>query len=383
MPNRQDTSSLTRRSSTNALNTQSHCVHTLTQEEDSVLSLAATEKLLFSGGQGAHHSDIHVWELEHFQLVTNLKGHLGSILSLTLCEDGKWLFSSSGDGTVRVWDTETFKCLYHIHSSQDVGDVFSVVFSDTLNTMYIGCQNTSIQWFDFSDSNADAPQSPNITHALRSHMPRFFEGPQTVKEPEEQVTRYSIPDSGIYQNSHFGYVYCLLLGKVPNTEDEILFSGSGEGDIKLWKLHKGKPIELWKTLKVGLDAGTLTLALHDGFLFCGSQGGNIKIFDLETFQLIRSLIAHEDDVLSLVVRGSQVYSASADGAVKQWNRSFELLQTWNDHHGSVLSLTSTRDFLISGGSDKLIKVWSIGKSNAQADPMDPASGGKRGMFRKQ
>ncbi|KAG0287582.1 hypothetical protein BGZ98_004588, partial [Dissophora globulifera] len=86
----------------------------------------------------------------------------------------------------------------------------------------------------------------------------------------------------------------------------------------LWKLHKGKPIELFKTLKAGVDASTLALAIHDGFLFCGSQGGNIKIFDLETLQLIRSLIAHEDDVLALVVRGSQVYSASADGVVKFW-----------------------------------------------------------------
>ncbi|GJJ72237.1 di- and tripeptidase [Entomortierella parvispora] len=374
MSTRQDISSLSRSSSSHGVSAQtSSCLHTLTQEENSVLSLAATEKLLFSGGQGAHGSDIHVWDLEHFQLKANLKGHLGSILSLTLREDGKWLFSSSGDGTVRVWDTTTFKCLYHIHSSQDVGDVFSVVFSDALNTMYIGCQNTSIQWFDFSESKPDVPHSPNITHSLRSHTPRFFEGSSDTNEPEDQVTRYSIPESCIYQNSHFGYVYCLLLGKVPNVEGEILFSGSGEGDIKLWKLHKGRPIELWKTLKAGVDASTLTLALHDGFLFCGSQGGNIKIFDLETFQLIRSLIAHEDDVLALVVRGSQVYSASADGVVKQWHRSFEPLQTWSDHRGSVLSLASTKDYLISGGSDKFIKLWSIKKGNTQAEPVDTAA----------
>jgi hypothetical protein len=42
------------------VNSNSSCLHTLTQEEDSVLSLAATEKLLFSGGQGVHGSDIHV-----------------------------------------------------------------------------------------------------------------------------------------------------------------------------------------------------------------------------------------------------------------------------------------------------------------------------------
>ncbi|KAG0002902.1 hypothetical protein BGZ79_002102 [Entomortierella chlamydospora] len=318
MSTRHETASLSRSSSFSVPNGQPQCAHTLTQEEDSVLSLAATEKLLFSGGQGVHGSDIHVWDLEHFQLKANLKGHLGSILCLTLREDGKWLFSSSGDGTVRVWDTETFRCLYHIHSSQDVGDVFSIVFSDALNTMYIGCQNTSIQWIDFSDSKPEIPHSHNITHNLRSHTPRFFEGTTNSKELDEQVIRYNIPDSCIVQNCHFGYVYCLLLGKVPNVEGEILFSGSGEGDIKLWKLKKGKAIEPLKTLKAGVDASTLTLAIHDGFLFCGSQGGNIKIFDLETFQLIRSIIAHDDDVLALVVRGSQVYSASADGVVKFW-----------------------------------------------------------------
>ncbi|KAG0303882.1 hypothetical protein BGZ99_002567, partial [Dissophora globulifera] len=284
---------LARTTSLPVVGSQSQCAHTLTQDEDSVLSLAATETLLFSGGQGAHGSDIHVWDLEHFQLKANLKGHLGSILGLTLREDGKWLFSSSGDGTVRVWDTETFRCLYHIHSSQDVGDVFSVVFSDSLNTLYIGCQNTSIQWFDFSDSRSDIHLSPNITHALRSHTPRFFEGTYNAAAPNDQAALCCIPESCIQQNSHFGYVYCLMLGKVPNIEGEILFSGSGEGDIKLWKLHKGKPIELFKTLKAGVDASTLALVIHDGFLFCGSQGGNIKIFDLETFQLIRSLIAHE------------------------------------------------------------------------------------------
>ncbi|KAI1311038.1 hypothetical protein EDD11_003580 [Mortierella claussenii] len=371
MTTRHDTSSLSRSPSLPALSSQAQqCIHTLTQEEDSVLSLAATETLLFSGGQGAHGSDIHVWDLEHFQLKANLKGHLGSILCLTLREDGKWLFSSSGDGTIRVWDTESFHCLYHIHSSQDVGDVFSIVFSDALNILYIGCQNTSIQWYDFSDTKAEAPLSPNITHNLRSHMPRFFEGNSNTRDTEEQVIRCSISDTCIYQNSHFGYVYCLLLGKVPNVEGDILFSGSGEGDIKLWKLSKGKPIEPLRTLKAGVDASTLTLALHDGFLFCGSQGGNIKIFDLETFQLIRSLIAHEDDVLSLVVRGSQVYSASADGVVKQWNRSFEPLQTWRDHKGSVLSLTSTREYLISGGSDKLIKLWPIVKASTQVESVE-------------
>ncbi|KAF9158078.1 hypothetical protein DFQ26_008012 [Actinomortierella ambigua] len=318
------------------------CVHTLTQEENSVLSLAATPTLLFSGGQGVHASDIHVWDLEHFQLKANLKGHLGSILSLHMRSDGKWLFSSSGDGTVRVWDTESFQCLYHIHSSQDVGDVFSVVYSEALNTMFIGCQNTSIQWIDFSDFKPDTPVSPSITHTLRRQgPPSFFDGgagnqirkqlltasmPSSLQVPvpsrEEHVIRCSIPEENIQQNSHFGYVYCLLLGKVPNVDEEILFSASGEGDI--------------------------------------------KIFDLETFQLIRSIAAHTDDVLALVVRGSQVYSASADGVVKVQDGVIGN-DTWDDHHGSVLSMTCSKDYVVTGGSDKLIKLWAVPTRDTTAE----------------
>ncbi|KAF9972154.1 hypothetical protein BGZ73_004771 [Actinomortierella ambigua] len=344
-------SSLSTHSSMASLN---QCVHTLTQEENSV------------------------WDLEHFQLKANLKGHLGSILSLHLRADGKWLFSSSGDGTVRVWDTETFQCLYHIHSSQDVGDVFSVVYSEALNTMFIGCQNTSIQWMDFSDFKTDTPVSPSITHTLRRQgPPSFFDGGAGNQIKKQLLTasmsnslqplpvlskddiRCSIPEENIQQNSHFGYVYCLLLGKVPNVEEEILFSASGEGDIKLWKLRKGQPIELWRTLRAGADCSALTLALFDGLLYCGTQGGIIKIFDLETFQLIRSIAAHTDDVLALVVRGSQVYSASADGVVKQWNRAFDLVKAWDDHQGSVLSMTCSKDYVITGASDKLIKLWAV------------------------
>ena len=94
----------------------------------------------------------------------------------------------------------------------------------TSRAFIAGCLGTSLTPDErafFRDARQDVPHSPNITHTLRSHnTPQFFEGRANAKELEEQVTRYSISDSSIYQNSHFGYVYCLLLGKVPNVEGE-------------------------------------------------------------------------------------------------------------------------------------------------------------------
>jgi hypothetical protein len=46
---------------------------------------------------------------------------------------------------VKVWSTRTFERLYSIHSHHDVGDIFTVVYSSDLKTIYCGGQNTSLQ----------------------------------------------------------------------------------------------------------------------------------------------------------------------------------------------------------------------------------------------
>nr|CAG8483394.1 13512_t:CDS:10 [Entrophospora candida] len=303
-------------------------IHTIKLCENSILSLACSNKYLFSGSQG---SCIQVWDLINFQQAGALKGHTGSILCLSLSDDQSMLFSSSGDGTVRIWNADALKCLYVIQSSQDVGDIFSVVYSDKLKTLYIGCQNTSIQRFDLSIRETfQTPHLPNI-----HNYSKFFDSLLNTSnngncngdiedvqinfaEDEKQgVKRYEICDDMIYLNSHNGYVYALALGA--NQGGDILISGSGDGDIKIWSIKKSS-MNLLRVLG-STDASILTLALQDELLICGTQGGDIKIYDLETYQHIRSLMAHNDDVLALAVDDNNLYSGSADGTIKFWDLS--------------------------------------------------------------
>ena len=141
-------SSLTSSSRTNGstfASTSTLLGHTI-NHRSSVLSLAVDKRrnLLYSGSQ---EGCINVWDLSTFQSIARLQGHTGSVLALELAPEKGWLCSSSGDNTVRIWDALTNTPLFVVYPAEDsVGDIFSLKWCAVLETLYIGCQSTSIQW---------------------------------------------------------------------------------------------------------------------------------------------------------------------------------------------------------------------------------------------
>lgn len=354
------------------------CIHTITQEDNnSVLSLAANEKYIFSGSQG---SKIHVWDLDTFQLVTVLEGHCGSVLGLTISDDPQWLFSCSGDGTVRVWDIQSLKCAQIIQSCHDVGDIFSIIYAEKSRLLFFGCQNTSIQWYDFDQTHTTAlVNNTNTQEAVQKAQ--FFKlfhelgldskqhHDNILFQEDKDLIQSFVRTSNVCYNAHDGYVYCMAYSdNIPNIEGEVLITGSGDGNVKIWSIHMDenniKSVKRYQTLTGGdPDRGILSLAVSDdGYLFCGVQGGHVQIWDLETYQLIRSVIAHSDDVLAVMTNNAGFISASADGIIKFWNDGFDFSESVDDHNGIILSMTKSKDYLITGSSDHSIKIWDVPSS---------------------
>ncbi|OKK00277.1 hypothetical protein AMK34_01100 [Amycolatopsis sp. CB00013] len=52
---------------------------------------------------------LNVWTPEG-QLITTLRGHSGTVLSLALSPDSRWLASAGHDGQLRIWDLRTHQC---------------------------------------------------------------------------------------------------------------------------------------------------------------------------------------------------------------------------------------------------------------------------------
>ncbi|KZF21150.1 beta-Ala-His dipeptidase [Xylona heveae TC161] len=342
----------------------------------SILALVVSESYIYAGTQDGC---ILVWSLETYELIQSITAHRGSVLGLHVSGEGELLFSSGGDGIVNAWCTRSLRRLYSIYSVYDVGDVFCVAYSPTLKTIYMGAQNTSIQWYDLKQKDLRPPPTLQSHPSFRSH--RFFDskGPGGIPSPRPDARRpdtvralggqlLEIERQHIVQYAHFGYVYCMLLakglGNKETGEEDILISGGGDGTIKLWSLDAkaGGAITELVALENG-DNSVLSLALDGTFLYGGLAEGDINIWDLDTRQLVRSVKAHRDDVHTLSVGWGIVFSAGATGFAKKFNQRYECLCRWQAHQGLVLASAVAcyrgQRIYVTGGSDDCIAIWDV------------------------
>ncbi|EPS41101.1 hypothetical protein H072_5005 [Dactylellina haptotyla CBS 200.50] len=341
----------------------------------SVLAIAVSADHIYAGTQNG---EIMVFSTETYDHVRDLKGHSGCILALVLSQDESLLFSSAGDAIINIWRTETFEKVHSIYSTFDIGDIFCIAYSQKLSTLYLGAQNTSIQWYDFRDENNKRPKPSLKSHpSRRSH--RFFDslGPGGSASPQPPVDTYDVLESvethlveidplNIVQYAHFGYVYCMLLTKsFVKDGEEILVSGGGDGSIKIWEIDPATSAikaDNSKSLSSG-DCGVLCMATRDQFLYCGLTDGEISIWDLDSQTLIRSIRGHQDDVLTMTVRDNCIWSGSASGYIRKWSQRFELLGRWKAHEGLILASelkqVKGRDLLLSGGNDDCVAIWDV------------------------
>ncbi|KAH7381298.1 hypothetical protein DE146DRAFT_670118 [Phaeosphaeria sp. MPI-PUGE-AT-0046c] len=346
------------------------------KHDKSILVLVASSQYIFAGTQGG---EILVYSLDTYERRRVIHAHKGSVLGFCLSQDQKLLFSSATDPIVNVWCTTTFERLYALWSPYDIGDIFCVAYSSYHRTVYLGAQNTSIQWYDLKEKDARPPPA----HASRpsERKNRFFDslgpgGVQTPKPSNEDSRskdasggqELQVDSQDIYQFAHYGYVHCMLLGTdmLPEApREEVLVSGGGDGRILFWRIDpsSGGGISIICELEDGREEGEsiLSLAREGTFLYSGRFDGEINVWDLETRQLVRSLKASTGDVHTLTLGGAVLYAGGKSGRVQKFNEHYETITSFKAHEGLILASAFTKykdkSMLITGGNDNTVVIW--------------------------
>lgn len=92
----------------------------------------------------------------------------------------------------------------------------------------------------------------------------------------------------------------------------------------------------------------------------GSLDKTIRVWHLETGELIRTLIAHSGGIRSLQFDDAKLVTGSMDKTLRVWNHhTGQCIRTLEGHSGPVLDLHFDERMMASGSTDHTVRVWNF------------------------
>ncbi len=199
-----------------------------------------------------------------------LIGHTGEIHTLVLSIDKKLLFSSSGDKSIRVWDTNSFECIKVLEGHELL--VNSLVTDSNNRYLYSGGWDSYLIKWDIQ---------------TYTEVDRFYSG-QT------------------------GGIRCIAILK----NNQTIITGGGD---KIVRLTDSKNHKIVAELKAHTDfVSCLAISEDNSLIASGGWDGSVNVWHLDARVLIKNLKAHSGHVTSLCFSGEHLLTAGNEGFIRTW-----------------------------------------------------------------
>ncbi|XP_040896943.1 NACHT domain- and WD repeat-containing protein 1 [Toxotes jaculatrix] len=373
--------------------------HTLSRLQGGVLcvDVSVEAELLVAGSDDGV---VEVWSLRDQQLVHNLLGHTGAVLSVKVTDSSSRCLSLAADGSLRRWSLMNGQELLCIQEAVPVGSAPSSVHLHLCEQKQLLCVYTRTQvkvWkLDgaelFSSSSdegfvvlgvlEESVVSLADTGLLR--ISQSVNGTQTVETQLENSQRcltvansVTLPKRGkvlvvskegfLYQISRTGKHTAVEFPLVPSllsvTEDEKILIAGSERTLSLFNIDRD-PVD--KFLDLQHDDSVLSTCISsDGRLLAsGAADQLIRIWSVTTGALLDTLCGSDAPVTSVVFYKGFVVSASAAAAsVQMWSLKYDTQHKPAAHIPSgcahvAITKDADRVFFVRHPSQREVISWN-------------------------
>ncbi|KAK3318644.1 putative mitochondrial fission protein [Apodospora peruviana] len=323
---------------------------------------------------------------EHFQpgtMIRSMRAHQDSITALDFDAPFGLMVSAAMDDSVRVFDLNAGRCIGMLEGH--TASVRALQVED--NFLATGSMDATIRLWDLSKAHYD-PQGSQFGRDDEDDG-MAFENPddQPVDPPAG-----SMADCPLFTlQAHLDEITAL------HFRDNVLVSGSADKTLRQWDLEKGRCVQtldvMWASAQASaMSAGDSTwrqttrstdasadfvgaLQVFESALACGTADGMVRLWDLRSGQVHRSLVGHTGPVTCLQFDDVHLVTGSLDRSIRIWDLRTGSIYDAYAYENSVTSMMFDSRRIVSAAGEDVVKVydkvegrhWDCGAGIAEAE----------------
>ena len=280
--------------------------------------------------------------------------------------DGTFLYSIGSDGHLMLWYPETLR---HQRSISVTESNLLSLTSD-LDYLYVGSS--------LDDASIHVWMKNGMTPAI------------TLKDEYSSILYLTTTEKEIVAGRSNGFLDLLnsfdleKVVSIPSKHDialsvivdsEYLYAGGIDDFVSVFKLSDFGHI----TNLEGHNADVFSLAIDSNFVYSGSGevwwGGpgsprppsfesSVRVWEKKTWECVKTLDGHTDNVNAIAVDETHIYSVSDDGTLRAYHKSDWTKCVLDLQSGSLKGLVIDEEHIFLAGNDT--RIWKIPKTLFQS-----------------
>ncbi|KAL7933661.1 WD40 repeat-like protein [Trichoderma chlorosporum] len=305
---------------------------------------------------------------EHFAPGSNIReirAHRDTITAMDFDAPFGTLVTAALDDTVRVWDLNAGRCMGYLEGH--TASVRALQVED--NILATGSMDATIRLWDLSKTHYNPQGGKDAGDDDEDAI--AFEHPdaQPIEPPEG-----SMDDCALFTlSSHVDEITAL------HFRGDVMVSGSADKTIRHWDLEKGRCVQtldvMWAAAQAsaiataddtwrptGRAQGTTAdfvgaLQVFESALACGTADGMVRLWDLRSGQVHRSLVGHTGAVTCLQFDDMHLVTGSLDRSIRIWDLRTGSIYDAYAYDNPVTSMMFDARRIVSAASEDVVKVY--------------------------
>ncbi|KAL7275313.1 Mitochondrial fission protein [Rhizina undulata] len=304
--------------------------------------------------------------------IKEIKTHSDTITSLDFDVPFGTMVTAALDDSVRVWDLNSGRCLGMLEGHH--ASVRCLQVED--NIVATGSVDASIRLWDLSrtDNYKYTPPSTASGSIHKRVTDIDDEETGTVTPLSQEGNAPSLSECHVFSlDSHVGEVTALYF------QGDNLVSGSADKTLRQWDLVKGRCVQtldvLWAAAQSNMDEGKWksggrssggstvngdfvgALQCFDAALACGTADGMVRLWDLRSGQVHRSLVGHTGPVTCLQFDDTHLVTGSLDRSIRIWDlRTGSIFDVFG-YDNPITSMQFDTRRIVSAAGQAVAKIY--------------------------